>query len=251
MSKHATFRFYEELNDFLPPGKRKKQFRYDFEGSPSVKDAVEAIGVPHSEVDLILVNSISVTFDCRIRNGDTISMYPVFESLDIAGITHLRETPLRTPKFVLDTNLGKLAKYMRMLGFDTLYESNYEDSDIAAISLSERRTIITRGKSLLKRKSVTHGYRIRSQHPAQQAAEVVRRFDLISRIKPFSRCSVCNGMVSNVPKDDVVDKLEPKTIKYFNEFYRCGSCGKIYWKGSHFDKMTIFINTLIMHASEK
>ena len=220
-------------------------------GSPSVKDAVEAIGVPHSEVDLILVNSISVTFNCRIRDGDIISVYPMFESLDIAGITHLRETPLRTPKFILDVNLGKLAKYMRMLGFDTLYANDYEDSGIAAISLSERRLIITRDKSLLKRKSVTHGYWVRSQYPKQQAAEVIHRFDLRSRIKPFSRCTVCNGMVGSVPKDDIVEKLDPKTKKYFEEFFQCGSCGKIYWKGSHFDKMNIFINSLITLTSEK
>ncbi|MFC1552094.1 Mut7-C RNAse domain-containing protein [Candidatus Latescibacterota bacterium] len=251
MTKHATFRFYEELNDFLPRGKRKKQFRYDFTGSPSVKDVVEAIGVPHSEIDLILVNGRSVTFDCNIREGDIISVYPVFESLDITEITHLRETPLRTPKFILDVNLGKLAKYMRMLGFDTLYDNDYEDSDIVAVSLSERRAIITRDTSLLKRKSVTHGYWVRSQHPKQQAAEVIRRFDLRSCIKPFSRCTMCNGTVGSVPKDAVIDKLEPKTKKYFEEFYRCGSCGKIYWKGSHFDNMSVFIHSLITLTSEK
>ncbi|MFC1538313.1 Mut7-C RNAse domain-containing protein [Candidatus Latescibacterota bacterium] len=250
MSKRATFRFYEELNDFLPSEKKKQPFPYNFEGKPSVKDTVEAIGVPHSEIDLILANGLSVTFSYYLRDGDMISVYPIFESMDISDVTHLRETPLRNPKFILDVHLGKLAKYLRMLGFDTLYENDYEDAEIVSISLKQHCAIITRDKSLLKRKSVTHGYWIRSQSPKQQLVEVIQRFDLRSQIKPFSRCTVCNGIVKSIPKDEVIDKLKPKTKLYFEVFFQCESCGRIYWKGSHFDKMNIFINRLIKQISE-
>ena len=245
MPKHATFRFYEELNDFLPRGKRKKPFRYEFEGGPSVKDAVEAIGVPHSEIDLILVNGRSVTFSEHIGDGDMISVYPVFESLDIGEVTRLREAPLRTPKFIVDANLGKLAKYLRLLGFDTLYDSGFDDVEVVDISCSQHRVILTRDKSLLKHGAVTHGYWVRSQNPKRQAAEIIQRFDLRSKVHPFSRCTVCNGVVEPVPKDTVAEVLEPKTKRYFEKFFRCESCGNVYWQGSHFDNMTAFVDSLL------
>ena len=144
MPKSAKFRFYEELNDFLPLDKRKKIFSYNFEGNPSVKDAVEAIGVPHTEIDLILANSKSVAFSYHLQDGDMISVYPVFESMDISNVTHLREKPLRKPKFILDVHLGKLAKYLRMLGFDALYETDYKDSRIVNIAKTQNGTILTR-----------------------------------------------------------------------------------------------------------
>ena len=244
MLKRAQFRFYEELNDFLPPDRKKVPFSYEFEGKPSVKDAIEAIGVPHTEVDLILVNGKSVTFSCHIKENDNISVYPVFESLDISGVTHLREKPLREPKFILDVHLGKLAKYLRLLGFDTLYENSYNDSEIAVIAQAQNRTVLTRDVSLLKMNAVTHGYWIRSRNPVEQVEEVIRRFDLQSTIKPFCRCMICNGMVKKVSKDAVMDSLEPKTKRYYDEFYQCTSCGKVYWRGSHYNKMKLFIDDL-------
>ncbi len=250
MPKHATFRFYEELNDFLPREKRKKQFTYEFAGTPSVKDAVEAIGVPHAEIDLILVNGRSVAFTKHIKEGDMISVYPVFESLDIGEVTRLRPKPLRTPKFIADANLGKLAKYLRLLGFDTLYDSGYGDAEVVDISRSEGRAILTRDISLLKRGAVTHGYWIRSHEPKRQTAEVVRRFDLRSQAKPFSRCTVCNGVVKPVPKDAVIDMLAPKTKRYFKKFFQCCTCGNVYWKGSHYDNMTAFIDSLLAGRPE-
>ncbi len=244
MPKSAKFRFYEELNDFLPLDKRKKVFSYDFEGNPSVKDAVEAIGVPHIEIDLILANSKSVVFSYHLQDCDMISVYPVFESMDISNVTHLREKPLREPKFILDVHLGKLARYLRLLGFDTLYETDYKDSRIEKIAQTQNRTILTRDVSILKIKSVTHGYWIRSQHPVEQLTEVIRRFDLNSNIKPFSRCTVCNGIVEKVTKESVMNRLPPKTKLYYEEFYQCESCKKVYWKGSHYDNMKNFIETL-------
>jgi len=244
MSNIATFRFYEELNDFFAKGKRKATIPVYFRGNPTVKDIIESIGVPHTEVDLILVNSKSVNFSYHLKNGDRVSVYPVFESLDISNVTHLRAKPLRQPKYILDVHLGKLAKYLRMLGFDTRYKNNYHDSQIVSIAGDEKRIILTRDIGILKIKKVTCGYWIRSQNPKKQLQEVIGHFDLYSSIKPFHRCMDCNGIIKKVKKESIHDNMEEKTKKYYNEFYRCKSCGKIYWQGSHYDRMKKFIEDL-------
>jgi uncharacterized protein len=237
----ATFRFYEELNDFLRTDRVKTAFTYRFEGSPSVKDVIEAIGVPHVEVDLILVNGSSAGFAYRLRDNDYISVYPLFKTLDISVISHLYERPPGNPKFILDVHLGKLAKYMRMLGFDTLYRNDNDDPEIIRIALDEQRIILTRDIGVLKVKTVTHGYWIRNQQPKAQLVEVLNHFDLYSFIDPFNRCMKCNGTLKKVAKDSIIEQLEPLTIKYFYNFYRCRNCGSIFWEGSHFDKMVEFV----------
>ena len=243
-SHNAIFRFYEELNDFLPTEKRKKDFEYSFNGSPSVKDAIEALGVPHVEVDLILINGVSVDFSHRLNDGDRVSVYPVFEALDIAAVTHLRERPLRDPSFILDVHLGRLAKYLRMLGFDSLYENDYTKHEIVEIAAKEKRTILTRNTNLLKMKSVTRGYAVRSPDPEKQTLEVIRRFDLSDIIKPFSRCLLCNGRIESVAKDIISDTLDELTRRYYDTFYRCIHCGKIYWEGSHYERMKTLVTEL-------
>ncbi len=240
----AYFRFYEELNDFLPKKKRKTFFTYEFKGNPSIKDAVEALGVPHTEIDLILVNSQSVGFSHHIKDGDIISVYPVFETLDISKITNLREKPLREIKFVLDCHLGKLARYLRMLSFDTLYKNNYTDREVIKTSRTGSRTILTRDIGILKNKRVTHGYWIRSLDPKDQLMEVMDHFDLYSSIKPFHRCMECNGLIKKVRKEDILEQLPDRTKKYFNEIYQCTYCRQIYWKGSHYEKMNSLIEEL-------
>jgi len=245
MFNTAEFRFYEELNDFLPPECKKTMFPYHFNGHPAIKDSIEAIGVPHTEVDLILVNGKSVSFEYQLKPGDRISVYPVFESLDISPIVKLRDKPLRDIKFIVDVHLGKLAKLLRMFGFDTLYQNNFLDPEIIIRSVNENRVIITRDIGILKNKSVTHGYWVRSTFPEQQIKEVIKRFDLKSQVLPFHRCINCNGVLLPVDKNEILEKLQPKTIKYYNEFYRCSDCGNIYWQGSHYIKMMEKINNLM------
>lgn len=235
--KTAIFRFYEELNDFLPHHKRKKEFTYEFNGSPGIKDAIEANGIPHAEVDLVLVNGESTDFSYQLREGDRVSVYPVFESFDITSVTKVREAPLRTLAFIVDVNLGKLARYLRMLGLDTLYRNDYEDVPLARLSAKEKRVLLTRDKKLLQNGVITHGYWLRSCDPIEQMQEIIQRFDLKTTIKPFSRCLECNGQVHPVEKEKIRDQLQPGTEKRFEEFYRCDGCEKIYWKGSHFQKM--------------
>jgi uncharacterized protein with PIN domain len=241
----AWFRIYEELNEFLPSEKRKKLFAYTFNGSPSVKDAIEANGIPHAEVDLILVNSISVGFSYKLRDGDIVSVYPVFETFDITSLVHLRPKPLRISKFILDVHLGKLAKYLRLCGFDTLYRKDYNDIEIINISSSEKRIILTHDVGLLKNKEVTHGYWIRSQHLNEQLKEVFLRFDLKHQMLPFTRCLECNGLLTEVSKEDIMDRLLPETDKYFTDFRKCMECDRIYWEGSHYERMKRYIDNLI------
>ncbi len=240
--KTVWLRFYEELNDFLPPGKRKIVLPYSFTGGKTVKDAIESMGVPHVEVDLILVNGKSVDFSYKIKNDDRISVYPVFERLDISEVTHLREKPLRDVKFIADVHLGKLARYLRMCGFDTLYEKDYSDDEIIIISSLQKRIILTRDKRLLNNRKVTHGLRIRSGNPESQLKEVFDRLDLKNLAKPFTRCMGCNSLLVDVPKEKIFDKLPPRTREFYDTFRLCPQCNQIFWEGSHFKRMQEFIN---------
>jgi uncharacterized protein with PIN domain len=243
--KQAQFRFYAELNDFLPSTQSQVPFRHTFEGRVSIKDMVESLGVPHTEVDLILVGGQPVDFDYLVRDGDRVSVYPVFESLDVSSLTRLRSDPLREPRFVLDTHLGKLAHYLRLLGFDTWYDNGYEDDELARISSQEGRVLLTRDRGLLKRSVVTHGYCVRGTNPRRQLVEVLRRFDLFEVVQPFRRCIRCNGLLEPVSKEAVLDRLPPKTRDYYDEFRRCQACDQVYWKGSHFQRMQQFVRRVL------
>lgn len=245
MQKQIRIRFYEELNEFLLPRVRRKTFEHKVNGNTTIKDVIESLGVPHTEIDLILANGESVDFTYVPENGDRISVYPVFESLDISEVTHLRPEPLRNTKFILDVHLGKLARKLRMIGFDTLYRNDFDDDEIIKIGLEEKRIILTRDVGILKNKSVTHGYFVKSQQPAKQLEEVIGRFDLRSQIRPLSRCIECNGKIIPVGKDEIIHRLQPRTREHFNEFFQCTGCGKIYWEGSHYDKIVAKINALL------
>jgi uncharacterized protein with PIN domain len=235
--KKAYFRFYEELNDFLPRQKQKVKFPHSFILRESVKDMIEAIGVPHAEVDLILVNGSSKGFDYIVSDNDEISVYPVFESFDVTDVQHLRPKPLRDPKFIADVHLGNLARYMRMAGFDTLYENTMSSYDMVKLSLSEKRTILTGNRELLKRNDITHGCYIRAHTAERQLREVINRFHLEAEVKPFSRCMLCNNLLEAADKKIISEQLPEKVKLYHDLFYICSGCNKIYWKGSHYVKM--------------
>lgn len=251
MPFHFDIRFYEELNDFLPEKYRKRTFSHSCFGRPTIKDIIESLGVPHTEVDLILVNSEPVGFQHKPAEGDMVSVYPVFESLDISEAGLLRDRPLREPRFVADVHLGKLARYMRLMGFDTVYRNDLEDQEIVKLSLEENRVILTRDIQLLKNSSVTHGYFVRSVKPSLQAREVVARFDLASSMKPFIRCIECNGTIEKVDREKVQHLLPAKTRQYYDEFYRCDRCGKVYWKGSHYREMLKWLEGIMNSAGKR
>jgi len=237
----AEFRFYEELNDFLPRGRRRTSFEQGFFGNPAVKDTVEALGVPHAEVDLILVNGESVSFSHHLHDGDRVAVYPVFESLDLSGVTRLRERPLREPTFILDVHLGKLARYLRLFGFDSSYRNDFQDEEIIRIAADEKRIILTRDLGILKNGRVTHGYWLRSQEPQEQLRELFDRLDLSGCVRPFTRCPVCNGVLERLAREAVAGALPPATRERYEEFARCRSCGHIYWKGSHYGALRALV----------
>jgi uncharacterized protein with PIN domain len=237
----ATFRFYQELNDFLPPAQRQVAFEHEWRGTPSTKHLIESLGVPHTEVDLILVNDRSVDWAYQPQDGDRIAVYPVFESLDITPLIRLRPQPLREIRFVLDGHLGRLAAYLRMLGFDTWYQNHVEDAVLAQISKNERRILLTRDQGLLKRSAVTHGYWVRATAPREQLRETIQRFDLQHLAKPFTRCLSCNGLLQSVSLIDVKDEVPENAVRFYHEFWRCAACGKVYWQGSHYQRMVRLI----------
>jgi len=237
----AVFRFYAELNDFLAPARRARPFVHEFLDTASVKDVIESFGVPHTEVDLILVNGESVDFARTVADGDRVSVYPMFEALDITPLLRLRPAPLRVPRFVLDTHLGRLAGYLRMLGFDTLYGNDAGDAELARLSQEEHRILLTRDRGLLKRSVVTHGSYIRETSARLQLVEVLRRFDLGSAARPFTRCLRCNTELNPVEKEAIAGRLPARTADLYDEFKLCPGCGRVYWKGGHYRRMLALI----------
>jgi aminoglycoside phosphotransferase family enzyme/predicted kinase len=236
-ARHAEFRFYEELNDFLPANRRKRGFDYRFSGTPSVRDAIQALGVPQAEVDLVLVDGVSVDFAHRLHGGERVAVYPVFERLDITPLVRLRARPLRRTRFLLDTHLGKLARYLRMMGFDAAWCRDADHDGIIRRALDEGRIILTRDVGLLKQARVTHGYWVRHELPEEQLEEVMAALDLAGQQKPFSRCMNCNGELRAVRGADGTASLDPAIRARFDAFWRCAACGQLYWRGSHYRRM--------------
>jgi len=242
--EEVELRFYEELNDFLPRHRRKRSFCHPLSGPRSVKDFIESLGVPHTEIDVILVNGESVGFDHRLSGGERVAVYPVFERLDVSSVTRLRPEPLRDPKFIADVHLGKLARYLRLLGFDTVYDRDLDDAGIALRARDERRIVLTRDRGLLKRNAVTHAHAVRSMDPDDQLKEVVEAFDLQSRIAPFTRCLKCSGRVSEVDKAEVEHQLPKHTRREYDRFHRCETCASIYWPGAHFARLRALVDSV-------
>ena len=241
----ADFCFHAELNHFLSPNKRQVSFPYYFKERASIKDTIESLGVPHPEIEAILVNTKAVDFSYIVQDGDSIQVYPVSASKEILSPISLRPQLPTILRFVLDVHLGKLAASVRMLGFDTLYRNDYDDQELAQISASEQRILLTRDKGLLMRSLVTFGYYVRATNPEQQIVEVMRRYDLFNKALPFQRCIRCNGLLEPVEKEAIIDQLPQKTRNAIDEFHRCRECSQIYWRGSHYEKMQNFIEEVL------
>ncbi len=247
----VSIRAYAELNDFLPRYRRQRDFSCPLNGGHSLKHIVESAGIPHTEIELILVNGRSVDFSHTVQAGDRISVYPVFESIDVTPILALRPEPLRRTGFVLDVHLGKLALILRLLGFDVKFPGNISDEELAEISANEHRILLTRDTMLLKRNRVTHGCYLHSQFPEEQAVGILDRLDIRNFVRPFTRCLNCGGYLEPVSKESIMERLEPLTRKYYNEFSICSDCGKIYWKGSHFKPLIELLERLGIHDWEE
>ncbi len=233
----ATFRFYEELNDFLAPKRRKQEFSVPCAQRATTKHMIEALGVPHTEVELILVNGESVDFDRILEDGDRVAVYPRFEAMDVTPLLRVREHPLRETRFVADAHLGGLAHMLRMLGFDTLYDNHFADDDIVAVAAREARIVLTRDRELLKRRAVTHGCFVHALKTEDQLREIVARLDLARGARPFTLCLHCNAPLRPVDKASVLERLPPRVREHYARFSVCDACGRVYWEGSHWRNM--------------
>lgn len=234
-------RFYAELNDFLPADKRQAAFLHPFEGTPSVKDTLEAIGVPHTEIDVILVNGRSVDFTYRLQGAERVSVYPTFERFDTSDVTRLRPEPLRVTRFIADVHLGTLARYLRLLGFDTVWERDLTDEGIIDQSVRGQRIILTRDKGILRHGRVSHAYWLRSTDPQRQLDEVVRALDLSGAIRPYTRCMQCNGILRRAAPTEVAADVPRRVLEDHQEFSKCEDCGRVYWAGSHREKLDAIV----------
>jgi uncharacterized protein with PIN domain len=233
----AWVRCYAELNAFLPPEIRYQTFAWRFDVSPAVKAVVEGLGIPHTEVDLILINGAPAGFGDPVRDGDRVAVYPMFEAIDITPVARLRPAPLRVTRFVLDVHLGRLAAYLRMAGFDTVYGPDFADADLARISRDERRILLTRDKGLLMRNAVTHGYLVRSPASRTQLAEVLERFDLRRAVAPFRRCLRCNEELQELDRAEAAGRVPPAIARRYFAFRECPRCGRVFWTGTHHQRM--------------
>lgn len=249
MTGRVIFHFCGELNDFLLRSKKGIPIRYDYSMSPSVKHAIESLGVPHTEVYIIRANGLSVDFSYQLCDGDDIMVFP--SSTDGAKESDILLSPRGggEGKFVLDVHLGRLVRLLRLLGFDSLYRNDFGDKDIVRISLEDGRAILTRDIGILKLSEVQRGYWIRSQEPKSQLFEVMKHFHLRDRVRPFSRCLICNGRIAPVDRESIVPQIESHSAKNFREFHRCTSCVKIYWKGTHFESMQEIVKSLLGNPS--
>ena len=245
-------RFYQELGDFLAPHRRGREFELKVADGTTTKALVEHCGVPHGEVDLLLVDGESVDFGYRLRDGQRVSVYPVFESFDISALTRVRPAPLRAVRFLVDANLAKLAVLLRMCGLDASDagmlppgSADREDARLVTAARREQRIILTRDRRLLERKAVTHGCFVRSQDPEQQLLFVLHRFHLGAALRPFSRCMRCNEPLRPVAKADVLHLLPPMVRVEQQSFSRCPRCPRLYWPGSHWQRMRRRLDALL------
>jgi uncharacterized protein len=228
----AYFLFLGRLNDFLSQSQREERIVVPFEGRQSIKHLAESLGVPHPEIGRIQVNGREGKLGDITEDGNQVEIHPIENGYPIE------------PRFMLDCHLGRLTAHLRMLGFDCLYENDFEDSNMANILEHDERILLTRDRRLLMRKAVRHGYCLRSLDPLEQLGEVIRRFELTAKLQPFHRCLRCNQPLEPVDKETILDRLEPLTRQYFDEFHICPACGQIYWQGSHYERMQALIEQI-------
>jgi uncharacterized protein with PIN domain len=241
MTHRLTIRFFGRLNDFLPAGLRNRGCVYTIKGHPAVKDTLEAAGVPHPEIAVILVDGQPVRFDRQTDSDAKVRGYPPEFATRFPSARPLCPRYRGRPRFVVDSHLGKLARHLRLLGFDCVYRTDFPDEEIARISEREKRIVLTRDVGLLKNKAVCYGTWVRSVDPRCQLKDMARLFGLDGYARPFTLCLDCNGRVTRVAKQRVEDRLPEQVRAVYNEFYVCRRCRKVYWKGTHYAQLTAIV----------
>lgn len=247
----AKFRIHGDLDYFLGSEQQANNIVYDFDpnkdGSVAVKHAIEALGIPHPEVDRIMANGQVVGFDYGLHTRDVIDVLAWIPKPDWVNLRPPLPRPVR---FVVDTHLGRLASYLRLLGFNALYRNDYTDAELAESSYQDARVLLTRDRGLLKRSIVDFGFCVRETNPAHQIVSLIQRYHLRSEVDPWQRCLRCNTPLTPVAKSEIIDQLEPKTKRYYHDFRRCAGCGQIYWPGSHYERMQGFIDSVLTQAAQ-
>ncbi len=250
MLAKVRFRFYEELNDHLPAERRKATFTHPVEAGAAVGEVIKAMGVPLSEVEMIRVDGKSVDFSHRLYDGARASVYPVFESFNITPEPRVRQRPLRQIRFVLDVDLGRLATYLRMFGFDTLYRNDCDSNKLIEISRRDRRILCTRDRKLLTCGGIERGYRVREMRPRRQLVEVLRRFDLLGSVTPLCRCLRCNAMLVPLSPESVLARRPIEARRHDKRIWVCPDCQRISRRGSHYRRMRSFMQQIRRQGRE-
>ncbi len=241
----AEFRFYAELNAFLAPRNRQRAFTQVCACDASVKHMIEALGVPHTEVALILVNGTAADFSHRIVDSERIAVFPHFYAFDIASTAVVQHEPAAPLRFIADAHLGQLAKWLRMLGFDVLYRNDFSDADVTSIALAQQRIVLTRDRDLLMRKDVVHGRYLHATDTEGQLCEVFARYRLAAAVSAFTRCLNCNGVLHPVDKTTVHARLPVNSARHYERFFECDGCTQLYWDGSHVVRMREKVTALL------
>jgi hypothetical protein len=245
----ATFRFYEELNDFLAPERRGREFACRCARATTARHAIESLGVPHTEVELILVNGESVGFDRALRDGDRVAVYPKFETLDVTPLVRVRDGTLRVTRFVAEVHLGRLARLLRLLGFDTWYDSRASAQQVGQLARAQQRIVLTRDRQLLTRSGLTHGCTVHAFQPEQQLREVFDRLDLARAARPFTRCLDCNGVLGAIGKQCLEGLVPTGVLERQPRFSICDGCARVYWEGTHWRRMRDLVDPLLAAAA--
>lgn len=234
--ERVEVRLYGDLDWFCSEVGRHGTASVPLGETRSVKDLIESLGVPHVEVGAVLIDGANVGLDTLISSAARVAVYPPLD--DLAPLPRLWPDPPDPRRFVADVHLGTLARRLRLLGFDTWYATDADDADLAERAVEDERVLLTRDRRLLMRRVLVHGYCPRSSDPDEQLTEVVTRYDLADRARPFTRCAECNAPLAPVPKADVLDELPPRTRVEHDTFSRCTGCRRVYWPGSHIDAIT-------------
>ena len=221
----ARFRFADALSPFLAPERRGTGFGYECARAANLKNAIEALGVPHTEVGAVRVNGAAATLQRTVRDGDDVEVFAC--ELDPGG----------APVFLADAHLGALARFLRMLGFDTVHDQALPDREIRRIAQDESRVVLTRDRDLLKCREIERGCYVRSPKPEAQLREVAARYRLAASARPFTLCLHCNLPLEPIGKEQVAGRVPPRVLELHSAFTHCAGCGRVYWPGTHYERM--------------
>ncbi|MDR7302441.1 Mut7-C RNAse domain-containing protein [Haloactinomyces albus] len=226
---HPTLRVRpdRELWSFVAPRHRREQVLVRYDGTASLGHVVQSLGIPLTEVGALLVDGVPTEHSQRPGPAATVEIRPVERPQAIRA------------HFVLDVHLGTLARRMRLLGIDTAYRNDAEDGALIEQSAREERVLLSKDRGLLRRRALWSGAFVRGTRPAEQLADVLGRF--APGLNPWTRCLACNGELAAVAKSEVVDELEPGTRRCYDVYARCRSCGRVYWRGAHADKLDAIV----------